>query len=100
MTDSAPGNTGRPRRVVPALVGAELRSAARAVSELEDEMAEMRRRLREARERRRVAVLAARAEGASYAEIGGILGVSPQRARAIASDVVFAARRAAAREGM
>lgn len=74
----------------------ELRSAGRAVHELEAEMADLRARLERARERRRTAVVAARAAGASYQSIGGDLGVSPQRARAIASDVVFAARRAAA----
>lgn len=80
------------------VAGRELRSAGDAVNELEGAMVDIRRRLGDARERRRAAVLAARAEGASYADIGGVLGVSAQRARAIASDVVFAARRAAARE--
>lgn len=74
----------------------ELASAAGDVRRIEGELVEVRGRLTVGRERRRAAVVAARVAGATYAEIGEVLGVSAQRARAIAADAVFSARREAA----
>ena len=74
----------------------ELATAADDVRNIEDELADVRGRLTAVRERRRAAVVAARVAGATYAEIGEALGVSAQRARAIAADAVFSARREAA----
>lgn len=71
----------------------ELSSAAGEVRRIEHELAEVRGRLGAGRERRRAAVVAARVAGATYAEIGEALGVTAQRARAIAADAVYSARR-------
>lgn len=67
-------------------------SAAR-VDEIERAFDAVRVSLQRAREERRAAVAAARLAGVSYGEIGAALGVTPQRARALAADAVFAARR-------
>lgn len=73
--------------------GRRLRDAEAYVRAAEEELRRARAGLRVAQDDRRRAVMTARDSGASYGEIADALGVSLQRARAIAADGVFKARR-------
>lgn len=73
--------------------GRRLREAEARVRAVEDALRRARADLRLAQDDRRRAVMEARAAGASYGEIADALGVSLQRARAIAADGMFKARR-------
>lgn len=96
MPDARPERTHTSQHGLDRSLRRELAAAAGDVHGVEHELVEVRRRLSAVRERRRAAVVAARVAGATYADIGEALGVSAQRARAIAADAVFSARREAA----
>lgn len=63
---------------------------AKIVAETLDEWPQYQKRLREARQKR---VQSLRAQGKTWPEIGALLGVSPQRAQAIAVGISGAQRR-------
>lgn len=96
MSDTRSELTHTPEHGLDRSLHRELVAVAGDVRRIEGELSEVRRRLSAVRERRRAAVVAARVAGTTYTEIGEALGVSAQRARAIAADAVFSARREAA----
>ncbi|MHB9857646.1 hypothetical protein [Streptomyces sp. YIM S03343] len=63
---------------------------AKTVAETLDEWPQYQKRLREARQKR---VQSLRAQGKTWPEIGALLGVSPQRAQAIAVGLSGSVRR-------
>jgi hypothetical protein len=63
---------------------------AKTVAETLDEWPQYQKRLREVRQRR---VQSLRAQGKTWPEIGALLGVSPQRAQAIAVGLSGSVRR-------
>lgn len=63
---------------------------AKAAAETLDEWPQYQKRLREARQKR---VQSLRGQGKTWPEIGGLLGVSPQRAQAIAVGLSGSSRR-------